>query len=165
MKGEVNPFTIGWYIAPLINAITRSGTLEEKTLIFEAFLDYEAVKMIPSTKRGHRKEQELKVEQAVRVAANVKARQEKIKKEVFDSVLPQLEEQKDKPIIVVKFDPPINENLNGLLANQIMGTYHKPTFVLNKNDDNWSGSARSFASNQIADWRSFVENSGYAEYA
>ena len=30
MQGEVNPFTISWYIAPLINAITRSGTIEEK---------------------------------------------------------------------------------------------------------------------------------------
>lgn len=46
-----------------------------------------------------------------------------------------------------------------------MGSYNKPTFVLNKDGDSWRGSARGFASKQVSDWREFVESSGYAEYA
>lgn len=167
MKGEVNPFTIGWYIAPLINAITRSGTIEEKQLIFEAFLDYRAATSIFSSKRGAKDgEKELLVEQAVRTAANVKNRQERTKKEVLERILPQVEAQINNPAIFVTFDTPIDENLNGLIANQIMGNYHKPTFVLNKGEDGtWSGSARGFASAQVPDWRSFVEESGCAIFA
>lgn len=62
MKGQVNPFTIGWYVAPLINAVTRSGTLEEKMITFEAFLDHKAIEMIPSTKRGEKGQEELLVD-------------------------------------------------------------------------------------------------------
>ena len=52
--GEMTPFAIGWYIAPYINAITRSGTQEEKMVLFESMLDYKAYELIPSIKRGHK---------------------------------------------------------------------------------------------------------------
>ena len=165
MKGQVNPFTIGWYVAPLINAVTRSGTLEEKKITFEAFLDHKAIEMVPSTKRGEKGQEELLVDQAVRLITNIKARQEKAKKDILEYIAPQIEEQQDKPVIIVQLDPPIDENLNGLIANQIMGSYNKPAFVLNKDGDSWRGSARGFASKQVSDWREFVESSGYAEYA
>lgn len=167
MKGEVNPFTIGWYIAPLINAITRSGTIEEKQLIFEAFLDYRAVTSVFSNKRGAKNgEEELLVEQAIRTAANVKNRQERVKKDILEMILPQVEEQVNNLAIFIIFDEPIDENLNGLLANQIMGNYHKPTFVLNRREDGTlGGSARGLESRQVPDWRWFVEESGCAIFA
>lgn len=172
MKGAVNPFTIGWYIAPLINAITRSGSIEEKRIIFEAFLDFRAVEVIASTKRGAKDQQELRVEQALRVATNVKARQEKTKKEILDRILPTIDPDSTDPILVITFPDPIDENLNGLLANQLMGMFHKPTFVLGgyreeeqDNDLYFRGSARGFESEKVHDWRKYVEDSGCAEYA
>ena len=50
--GGLSPFTVGWYIGPLVNAVTRSGTQNEKMLFFEAMLDWQAFEEIPSTKRG-----------------------------------------------------------------------------------------------------------------
>ena len=47
-----SPIGVAFYIVPLINAITRVGTLAEKTLLFESMLEYKALEMIPSTKRG-----------------------------------------------------------------------------------------------------------------
>lgn len=38
--GGLSPFTVGWYIGPLVNAVTRTGTIEEKTLFFEAMLEW-----------------------------------------------------------------------------------------------------------------------------
>lgn len=52
IKGEVNPFKMSFYIVPFINAICRSGTMEEKILLFESMLEYKANEEIPSTKRG-----------------------------------------------------------------------------------------------------------------
>jgi single-stranded-DNA-specific exonuclease len=45
---------VGWafYITPFVNAIVRSGTMEEKELIFNSFLEYKAFQEVPSTKRG-----------------------------------------------------------------------------------------------------------------
>lgn len=165
MKGQVNPFTISWYIAPLINAITRSGTIEEKRMVFEAFLDFRAVEIVQSTKRGAKGQQELKVDQALRLVTNVKSRQEKTKKEILDNILPTIDPESTDPIIIVKFTEPIDENLNGLLANQLMGMFHKPTFILSAVDGYFKGSARGFESSKVHDWRSYVEESGLAEYA
>ena len=65
-----------FFIVPFINAITRSGTSEEKHLIFKSMLNFQAFKQIPSNKRGHKLgETELLVLQAIRTATNVKNRQ------------------------------------------------------------------------------------------
>ncbi len=52
IQGKLNPFNIGFYIAPFVNAVNRSGTLEERILLFESMLEYKAFEQIPSTKRG-----------------------------------------------------------------------------------------------------------------
>ena len=36
MKDKINPFTLSLYVAPFINAITRSGSDDEKILVFES---------------------------------------------------------------------------------------------------------------------------------
>lgn len=51
-KGGLNPYTIGFYIAPQINGTIRMGTIEEKLMLFESMLDFKAYEQIPSTKRG-----------------------------------------------------------------------------------------------------------------
>lgn len=53
MNNKVNHMSVAFYVAPYINAICRSGTVEEKTLTFESMLKHKAFKMLPSTKRGH----------------------------------------------------------------------------------------------------------------
>ena len=70
----LTPFNIAWYIAPYINAITRSGTDTEKMVVFESMIDFLAYQTVPSTKRGHKGEFETRVEQAVRTCNNVKNR-------------------------------------------------------------------------------------------
>ena len=67
-----------FYIIPMINAVQRSGTIEEKELLFKSMLKHEAFKMIDSTKRGCKGEKEKLVEQAVRMSTNVKNRQTRI---------------------------------------------------------------------------------------
>jgi hypothetical protein len=42
--------------------MTRSGTMDEKTLLFLAMLEWRAQEMIPSTKRGFRGQFETRVE-------------------------------------------------------------------------------------------------------
>jgi single-stranded-DNA-specific exonuclease len=51
-EGGVTPIGIAFYVVPYINAMTRSGTMEEKYLMFEAMLEWRSDEMIPSTKRG-----------------------------------------------------------------------------------------------------------------
>lgn len=85
--GEMTPFAIGWYIAPYINAITRSGTQEEKMVLFESMLEYKAYELIPSIKRDHKpREMETRLEQACRNSINIKNRQTKARDEGLETV-------------------------------------------------------------------------------
>lgn len=51
-ESGITPIGIAFYIVPYINAMTRSGTMEEKLLVLEAMLEWKSDLMIPSTKRG-----------------------------------------------------------------------------------------------------------------
>lgn len=171
IKGEFNPFTISWYVAPFINAMTRSGTLDEKKLLFKSMLEYEAYKLIPSTKRGCSGTEELLVEQAVRVCGNVKNRQEKEKQKTLDVIYQAIENQNadSRNVLIIQLEESLDNNLNGLMANHIMAEFGKPTLILTKRDKDgvitWEGSARGYMTDRVSDWRQFCEDSGYTLYA
>ena len=132
----ITPIGAAFYIVPLINAMTRSGTLSEKHLIFKAMLQYQAFNEILSNKRGHKiKETELLVEQAVRTAVNIKNRQ----KRAEDSGLELLENKiktenllQHKVILFLLQPQQIDKNIAGLVANKIMAKYQRPCCVLMK---------------------------------
>ena len=68
--GGINYMSIAFYVTPFVNAIVRSGTMEEKDLIFKSFLTMYAFEKIESGKRGHKGELVPRVEEAVRIATN-----------------------------------------------------------------------------------------------
>ena len=61
---------IAFYIAPLINAVIRSGTLEEKTLLFESFIGIGYDKVFESEWRGVMRHESL-YEYMARTAVNL----------------------------------------------------------------------------------------------
>lgn len=172
MEGtEYSPFGISFYVTPYINAMVRSGTQEQKELLFKAMLESEAYRLVPSTKRGEKGKEEMIVTQAVRTCANVKKHQDDAKKENLSAVEKIIEENNllDNKILIVKLTEYIDKNLVGLIANQLMGKYGKPTIVLNRYENEegiyWSGSARNVANSKLEDFRLFVEQSPYSEFA
>ena len=131
---EITPIKAAFYIVPLINAMTRSGTLQEKHLIFKSMLDYQAFNEILSNKRGHKlKETELLVEQAVRTATNVKNRQKKAEDnglELLDQKIQEHNLLQHKVILFLLEPNQIDKNIAGLVANKIMAKYNRPCCVL-----------------------------------
>jgi single-stranded-DNA-specific exonuclease len=70
------PMGVAFYVAPFVNAAVRSGTQEEKEIIFKSMLKHKAFEKILSNKRGHKPgEMEQLYIQATRTATNVKNRQ------------------------------------------------------------------------------------------
>lgn len=178
LKGEVTPFGISFYIAPYINATIRVGTMNEKTILFESMLDFKAYNQIPSTKRGAKGQYETRVEQACRNCKNIKNRQTKTRDtslEIIEEII-QRENLLDLPILIIQLDNPIEENITGLIANQIMSEYMRPVLLLNRYievDEEtgevlkyaWRGSGRNATYSKLADLRLFLETSGLVEYA
>ena len=138
LKGKINSTGMTFYIVPFINAITRSGTLEEKSLIFKSMLKHEAFVKVPSTKRGHNfGEMETVVEQACRVATNVKARQTKAQNSCMDLLEKMIQEQdllSNKVLLFLMEPGQIDKNIAGLCANKIMAKYQRPVCILTKTE-------------------------------
>lgn len=74
--GKVNPMTVAFYVVPMINAMIRTGTMEEKTRLFEAFIH--GNEMIPSGKRGANGALEKRAIESVRECTNARTHQNKI---------------------------------------------------------------------------------------
>ena len=169
----LTPFNIAWYIAPYINAITRSGTDTEKMVVFESMIDFLAYQTVPSTKRGHKGEFETRVEQAVRTCNNVKNRQTKSKDNAMFAVLDTIEKENltENKILAIRLDPKYaaDKNLTGLIANGLLDTYNRPILILNKVEENgkvyWRGSARGYDKANLGSLRDLLEQSKLVEYA
>lgn len=169
----LTPFNIAWYIAPYINAITRSGTQSEKQVVFESMIEFLAYKTIPSTKRGCAGQFETRVEQAVRTCNNVKSRQTKIKDSAMDAVLQTIEDENllENKILAIRLDPKYaaDKNLTGLIANGLLDTYCRPILILNKVVEDgkvkWQGSGRGYDKANLGSLRELLEESGLVDYA
>lgn len=167
LKNEITPIGLAFYIAPYINAVVRVGTPEERLLTFEAFLEENANKIISSTKRGHKGEDETLIEQALRTLTNIKNRQKKQRDDAFINFENDITDDylNKNSIIVINTEETISKNLNGLVANQIMAKYQRPTLVLSLENGYYGGSARSYESNVLMDFKAFINETDLAEYA
>ena len=172
--GGINYMSIAFYVTPFINAIVRSGTMEEKDLIFKSFLQMYAFEKIESGKRGHKGELVPRVEEAVRVATNVKARQTKLQDASMVLLEERIREQSllENAIIVLTCEPgEVEKNIAGLVANKIQAKYQHPTLVLTKSqtvDDKepfYRGSARNYSMSENQEMRQLCLNTGLVEYA
>ena len=143
LKGKLTPIGVAFYIAPFVNAMTRSGTVEEKLLLFRSMLKHLAFEDLPSTKRGHSPgETETLVEQAVRVATNVKNRQTKAQDEFLENIEKRIEKYNllsHKVLLFLLQPGEVDRNIAGLVANKIMAKYQRPVCILTKTETKIQG--------------------------
>ena len=191
LDNNMTPFGIAFYVVPYINAMTRSGTLEEKYLIFEAMLEWRADEMIPSTKRGFKGTFEKRVEQAGRTCFNVKSRQKKNQDaslENIENIITELGLLDNKILVVPTEQEEVDKNLAGLIANQLASKYARPTLVLRRIeapnkvievDENYNlidmvdngttvvyeGSGRNYGKSRLENFRQFCNDTGLVVYA
>ena len=165
----LTPIDIAFYIAPLINAITRVGTITEKETMFYCFI--EPNRAMPSTKRGARPgDIEYAAEQTARVGKNAKARQDRLKEQAMGIVDFKIQKDglDDNNIILVELDAMDNipQELTGLIAMNVVSKYHKPVMIGRRNNNNEiQGSIRSdgnFAG--LPSFKKFLEDSGLVTY-
>lgn len=163
MGGKITPITVAFYITPLVNAMIRAGTMEEKQRCFEAFID--GHRMVESHKRGAKGTfEELAIESA-RECTNARAKQNR----TLDKVVEQLEIKIHKynllenKILFIRLDdedfPP---ELNGLCAMKLAAKYQRPTIVARLNDDGEiKGSLRGLNESELTSFKDFLDESGF----
>ena len=153
---------IKFKVAPLISAMIRMGSMEEKILLFRAFIDdYEE---FDYEKRGSLGiETENIYDRVVRLCKNAKSRQDRAKQKLLDSC--QVHEYDH--ILLVEYQDSKSSTLTGLVANELANQYCKPCIVYHKsnlvtnspeNISEYAGSIRNYDGSPIASLKDTLEN-------
>lgn len=166
MGGKVTPTTIAFYITPLINAMIRVGTMEEKTRCSEAFID--GKELVVSHKRGANGALEEIAIESARECVNARAKQNRI----LDKAEEELEikihkyDLLENKILFIELDeedfPP---ELNGLIAMRAAARYQRPAIVARLNNEGEiKGSLRGLNQSELTSFKNFLDESGYFEF-
>ena len=161
LKGEITPFGVAFYVVPFVNAITRSGTQEEKEIVFESMLEFKANDKIPSTKRGHKlNETETVLAQALRAVTNAKKRQTKAQEEGLALLENKIKDEhldSNKILFIITRPEEVQSELRGLIANKLKEEYQRPCCIVALNGDNYEGSMRGYERSGITNFKDICE--------
>ena len=171
---HITSWGAAFYIVPFVNALVRSGTQEEKELIFESMLAFKAFEEIPSNKRGHKAgETERKVDQAMRTCTNVKNRQTNAQDVGMELLENMIEEQNllENKVLLFLLEPgQIDRSIAGLVANKFMSKYQRPCCILTKVENketeeiSYQGSARGCDKVGVTEFKDICAATGSTMY-
>ena len=182
LGSQITPIGAAFYIVPLLNAIQRSGTNEEKKLVFLSMLSWKAFEQIPSTKRGHKLgDMETIVDQAMRICTNVKNRQTRVQDAAVAALEMQIKEHdllNSCKVLILLLDEKsdVPAEVRGLIANKFMAKYQRPCCILTAHEEScgqtandytisYAGSARGCSLAGVDDFKQLCLDSGCVEYS
>ena len=167
MDGVVNATTVAFYIVPMMNAMIRVGSMEEKERLFIALTD--GHRQIPCNKRGAKGTTEEVAIESLRECTNAKAKQGRI----TDQMVEKLEQKifkydlLENKILFVRLDDDDDfpSEINGLIAMKLAAKFKRPTIVTRLGPDGFDkGSIRNISDCELSDLKAFLNESGYFEY-
>ena len=169
---HITSIDAAFYIVPMVNAVQRSGTIEEKEILFKSMLKYEAFQMVDSTKRGCKGQLERLVDQAVRMSTNVKNRQTRVQDEsieFLENLIKKNDLLKNKVLLFTLEPGKVDKNVAGLIANKFAAKYQRPCCILTKVSDelelpSYAGSARGYEMTGVDNFKDICEQTGFVEW-
>ena len=172
-RGGINYLSMAFAVVPFINAICRSGTEEEKSMVFEGMCVPWAFEDVESSKRGEKGMTVSRYKEAVVVAERVKRRQDKLTQETVEILDRKIQEENltDNAIITLLCEPDeVEANIAGLVANKVQAKYQHPTLVLRRTrglgdkEDFYRGSGRNYSYCPIEDMKTMCAATGDTEF-
>lgn len=159
---------IAFYVVPMINAMIRVGSMPEKERLFLAFID--GARQVPCGKRGAKGTMERVDIESARECTNAKSKQDKIKETATEQLEVRIFKYDllENKVLFVRLEEEdtFPAELNGLIATQLAVRFKKPTIVARLNDEGYvKGSARGVNQSELKDFKQFLTNSGFFEYA
>lgn len=168
-KGIISPFTVSFYVAPLINSYIRMGTAADKMQLLRAFCEDES-ETFEYTKRGESAPTTENIYQhCVRIMKSCKGKQDRQKEKGFQTLKKKiLSGATHDKVIICDCTEELDQALTGLVAIKVAEEFNKPILLLRRKEENpkvFGGSGRAFDYCPIADFRGFSESCPYVTLA
>lgn len=158
--------TIGWDVAPIINAIFRQGDLQDRYDLFKALTNHVETRVYQPLKKTKDNPDKTPIEESLQ--ANIIRRAKSLKGAQDRSVKKELKEIKDEieqlglnnnPVIIFNATDKIADGHSGLVANRLAQEYMRPVLMLNGE----GGSGRNYDKFPIEDLNDWLSQSGLIE--
>lgn len=154
-KGLINIHNIAWFFAPVINSVTRMGSIEERDLLFKALT--EQYNEFDYKKRDGTTIKENIYDRAARISKNIKSRQDKQRDLVFNELKDSVNTN-DK--VVILESKKAQSGLVGLSCMKLSDTVKRAVIVLKEIERDGkivlSGSCRNFDGSPIENLKDLV---------
>jgi single-stranded-DNA-specific exonuclease len=165
MKSRINPHTIAFYIAPMVNAFLRLATFEERELFVRAFCEDET-ETFEYIKRGTTTPvQENIYEHMVRLMTSYRGKQTRSRDKSVKLLLDKAKKCVNDKVAIIDATNEIDQSLTGLVAIRISEAINKPVLLVRKHEDELAGSGRAFNNCPIEDFRALTEQCPYITLA
>ena len=172
LGNEITPMGAAFYIVPFVNAMVRSGTQEEKDILFRAMLNHKAFEKTAEIKYNKPTGKEITVaERAISVCEAVKRRQTKVETDTMEFIEKKIKEDNmmEHKVLLFLLEPgQVDRNVAGLVANKIMAKYQRPCCILTRVDNegilSFQGSARGCDKVGITEFKDICAATGYTMY-
>lgn len=161
-KGEITIHNVSWYWTPILNALIRIGTFEDRDLVFRAFIETDEV--FPYKKRGSDVEIDEDIyTRAARLCKNYKARQDKMRDKLYEELVGKV--NPDDKVAVVIADG-ADAGIVGLSAIKVASSISKPTIILCEHEKGiLGGSGRNYNGSPVKDFKELVNSIGLFNFA
>lgn len=170
MNDIVNIHNIQWYITPVINAIIRIGSIEEKELVFRAFIEED--EFFEYKKRATKNNpaqtiQESIYDRAARFCKNSKQRQDKLRDKGLETLSNQAKKfcknSDETKILLVDATDVLHEGLTGVVAIKMAENFNKPVILLKRHrnergEEVYGGSARNMNNSPIENLKDVINS-------
>lgn len=171
MNGKINIHNVQWYLTPVVNAMLRIGSNDEKELIFRAFIEqdeyFEYKKRATKDKPAETIRESI-YDRAARLCKNAKSRQDKMKEKGVKAISEVVDNLPiDDKVIMVDVSDLLDSGLTGVVAIKIAEQYNKPCILLKKHFDKktkttvFGGSARNIDNSPIDSFKDIVNSTGF----
>ena len=146
---SVDAILIGYYFAPIINAIIRMGTVEDKMLMMKAFIG------------------EADAVQAMSSMVSLKGKQDNNKDKIIPLLVYGLQKNKtdNENVIIATAPSTLFTSSTGLVAGNLSSQYFRPVLLGRNKDEDFVGSVRVPNDCNINNFKDFCNESGLFNWA
>lgn len=167
MNYQVTPISVAFYIVPLMNALIRVGTMDEKERLFLGIID--GHRQVPCNKRGAKGTTEEVAIESLRECTNAKAKQNRITDQMVDKLEQKIfkHDLLENKVLFVRLDDDDDfpSEVNGLIAMKLAAKFKRPTILARRNEEGLDkGSIRNVSDCELRDFKKFLNESGYFEW-
>ena len=149
---EPTVLDVGFKVAPLMNAIIRVGTMEEKVMLLDALAGKNYT--VPYKPRGKEPIEQSLHDAVIRVGNNAKSRQRNATKKAMTYISKQISSNNldNNKILIIDITDEVNKSITGLACMKVASEYKRPTMLVHKLSNGLcAGSARSYGVSNLKD--------------